>query len=245
MNERPEKKSEETRIGFVTLGPSSGPHFDSMGLIVPNEVRWDAEVLGLYGERWDDIKGITSVILSRTGPLAVKHCWQGITLAAAIVELMNPGIRERLQEELQIPVTTALEAVMSALQAISAKRILLITPMDEYANKLHREYLAKVGIEAISPPLFLKNYLDAGGLSPEDVYSLTKDALVEAGKVDAIYFQGAILDPIRVLDRIEAEMNITVIASIPAMLWRLLSRLGLRCPKGGYGWLMREWPDAK
>ena len=39
MDKRPEKKSEETRIGFVTLGPSSGPHFNSMRLIVPNEVR--------------------------------------------------------------------------------------------------------------------------------------------------------------------------------------------------------------
>ena len=47
MNELSEKKSEETRIGFVTLGPSSGPHFDSMRLIVPNEVRWDTEVLDL------------------------------------------------------------------------------------------------------------------------------------------------------------------------------------------------------
>ncbi|PKB65884.1 MAG: hypothetical protein BZY82_06880 [SAR202 cluster bacterium Io17-Chloro-G3] len=245
MDKRPEKKSEETRIGFVTLGPSSGPHFNSMRLIVPNEVRWDAEVLGLYGESWEDIKGITSVIISRTSPLVAKHCWQGITLAAAIVELMNPGIRERLQEELQIPVTTALDAVVSALQVLSAKRILLITPMDEYANKLHQEYLAKIGIEAISSPLLLKNYLDAGGLSPEDVYALTKEALVVAGKVDAIYFQGAILDPIRVIDRIETEMNITVVASMPAMLWRLLSRLGLRCPMGGYGWLMRAWPNAE
>lgn len=245
MNELLEKKSEETRIGFVTLGPSSGPHFDSMRLIVPNEVRWDAEVLGGYGERWDDIKGIASVIISKTGPLIAKHRWQGITLAAAIVELMNPGIRERLQEELQIPVTTALDAVVSALQVLSAKRILLITPMDEYANKLHREYLAKVGIEAISSPAFLKNYLDARELSPEDVYALTKEALVAAGKVDAIYFQGAVLDPIKVLDRIEKEMNITVVASIPAMLWRLLSRLGLKFPVGGYGWLMRDWPDAE
>jgi hypothetical protein len=33
-----------------------------------------------------------------------------------------------------------------------------------------------------------------------------------------------------------------VIASNPAMLWYVLSQLGLAYPISGYGRLMREWP---
>ncbi|MBI3061054.1 MAG: hypothetical protein HYY83_03630, partial [Deltaproteobacteria bacterium] len=57
--------------------------------------------------------------------------------------------------------------------------------------------------------------------------------------------QGAVLDPIKVLEKIEAELDMTVIASNPAMLWYILSRLKLAYPMTGYGRLLREWPEPK
>jgi len=44
------------------------------------------------------------------------------------------------------------------------------------------------------------------------------------------------------LDKIESELKATVIASNPAMLWYVLSKLGLKYPVNGYGRLLREWP---
>ena len=60
---------------------------------------------------------------------------------------------------------------------------------------------------------------------PEEVFYHTKKALNEVGKVDAIYFQGAVLDPIKVLDKIERELKTTVLASNPSMLWFMLAEL--------------------
>jgi len=51
-----------------------------------------------------------------------------------------------------------------------------------------------------------------------------------------------VLDPIKVLEKIESELKATVVASNPAMLWYVLSMLGLKHPVGGYGRLLREWP---
>jgi maleate cis-trans isomerase len=34
----------------------------------------------------------------------------------------------------------------------------------------------------------------------------------------------------------------TVVASNPAMLWYVLSKLGLKYPMSGYGRLLHEWP---
>jgi len=45
------------------------------------------------------------------------------------------------------------------------------------------------------------------------------------------------------LEKIETELGLTVIASNPAMLWYVLSRLGLAYPISGYGRLLREWPQ--
>jgi len=79
-------------------------------------------------------------------------------------------------------------------------------------------------------------------MTPDEVFELTKNNLAGAGKVDAIYFQGAVLDPIKCLERIESELNATVIASNPAMFWYVLSKLKLSYPMSGYGRLLREWP---
>ena len=53
------------------------------------------------------------------------------------------------------------------------------------------------------------------------------------------------LDPIKCLERIESELKATVIASNPAMLWYVLSKLGKKFPMAGYGRLLREWPAMK
>ena len=68
------------------------------------------------------------------------------------------------------------------------------------------------------------------------------DELAAAGEVDAIYFQGAVLDPIKCLERIESELKANVVASNPAMFWYVLSKLGQKFPMTGYGRLLREWP---
>jgi len=82
-------------------------------------------------------------------------------------------------------------------------------------------------------------------MTPAEVFELAKNSLAAAGAVDAIYFQGAVLDPIKCLERIESKLESTVIASNPAMLWYVLSKLGLKYPMGGYGRLLREWPEIE
>jgi maleate cis-trans isomerase len=117
-----------------------------------------------------------------------------------------------------------------------------MTPFDESINKGIREYLAAGGIEAISAPQVVPFYRDAIGLEPEEVFDLTKAALEGSGPVDAVYFQGAVLDPMLIIERIEEELRTTLVASNPAMLWFMLSKLGFSYQIHGSGRLLEEWP---
>jgi len=56
-----------------------------------------------------------------------------------------------------------------------------------------------------------------------------------------IHFQGGVLDPLRALERMELELNTTVVASNPAMLWFVLAKLGFSYQVHGYGKLLEEW----
>ncbi len=94
------------------------------------------------------------------------------------------------------------------------------------------------------PTKFFSSIEAAAAATPEDVFALAKRELAAASGVDGIYFQGGRLDPVPVLEQMERELHSTVIASNPAMLWHILTKLGLTFHIEGGGRLLREWPGT-
>jgi hypothetical protein len=217
--------------------------------LIPSEVRFDAAGLGLLDESTEDfdirydLRGSYDAVIERTNAAAAERGWDGVIMAAAPLEVMNPGLAERLDRDLHVPVTTALNAGSNALKAFGAKRALLITPFTERMNARLRENLRGRGIDAQTFGEF-ERHTEAMRLEPEQVRERAMAALDQAGEVEAIYFQGAVLDPLRVMDQLEQEAEIPVVASNPAMLWFILSRLGKRYSIDGYGKLLKQWPEA-
>jgi maleate cis-trans isomerase len=128
------------------------------------------------------------------------------------------------------------------LRVFSATRVLLMTPVDDRLKEMYRDFLAEFGIEAVYPPQTLRAHTDAQKLTPSDVEFMTKTTFAQQSGVDAIYFQGALLDPIKVLEKMEREIDAPIVASNPAMLWFVLSKLGLHYQIAGYGRLLFSWP---
>ena len=231
----------KARIGFVSGGSSNMPHYQSFTPMVPKDVELDFQGLNLYGKSLYEISDKKDVILSRVKGYIAERNWNGLIVTAAPTEVLNPGLFDALKVALSIPFTTALNACVAALRTYSAPKVLLLTPFDAKLNDLIVAHLAKAGVTAISPNSFAELAVPKR-MTPDEVFDLTKKNLAVAGRVDAIYFQGAVLDPLKCLERIESELNATVIASNPAMLWYVLSKLGYKYPTSGYGRLLREWP---
>jgi hypothetical protein len=234
-------ESIKARIGFVSGGKSSMPHYNSFLPIVPKEVAIDFQGMELYGGSLYEIADKKDFIVGRVKELVAARGWNGVIVTAAPTEVLNPGLYDALQAGLKIPFTTALNACVAALRAYSSKKVLLLTPFDARLNELIVEHLAKLHVTAIAPHSFNELAVPKR-MTPEEVFELTKENLAAAGKVDAIYFQGAVLDPIKCLERVENELKATVIASNPAMFWYVLSKLAMKYPMNGYGRLLREWP---
>jgi hypothetical protein len=231
----------KARIGFVSGGAGSMPHYNSFLPIVPKEVEIDFQGLELYGSSLYEIADKKQTIVRRVSEFVANRGWNGVIVTAAPTEVLNPGLYDSLKAALSVPFTTALHACVAALRVYSALRVLLLTPFDARLNELIVQHLQKVGVTAIAPHSFQELAVPKR-MTPDEVFELAKKNLAVVGKVDAIYFQGAVLDPIKCLERIESELNATVIASNPAMFWYVLSRLGMKYPMSGYGRLLREWP---
>ena len=231
----------KARVGFVSGGHSSMPHYSSFLPLVPSEIKLEQEGLDLYRESLYQIADKKEQIVRRVQEFVTKKNWDGVILTAAPTEVLNPGLFDDLKATLCVPFTTALHACVAALSVYSAKRVLLLTPFDEKLNDLICRHLDGKGVSAVAPHPF-KELGVPKGMSPDEVFELTKQSLNAADPVDAIYFQGAVLDPIKVLEKIETELGMLTIASNPAMLWYVLSKLRFNYPMSGYGRLLREWP---
>jgi len=233
-----------TNIGFIGSSAPSSPHHDSFRAFIPADVacafiQESGEKSSLY-----DARGKVDVLIEQARSLVAAHGWQGVIISGAPKEALNPGMWERVSSALAVPVALALRSSAAALTAFSAKRILLMTPVDDQLKKLYRDYLAAFGIEAFYPAQTLRAHTDAQKLTSADVAAMTRSAIGQYPDVDAVYFQGALLDPIPILADLEAELKVPVVASNPAMLWLLLSKLGGKYRISGYGKLLAEWPKV-
>jgi hypothetical protein len=231
----------KAKIGFVSGGAATMPHYASFLPLIPSEIKLEHAGLELYRESLYQIADKKEIIVRRVQEFIKNNSWNGVILTAAPTEVLNPGLFDDLKATLSVPFTTALHACVTALNVYSAKRILLLTPFDEKLNELICRHLESKGVGAVAPHPFAELGVPKR-MTPDEVFALTKQCLNPADPVDAIYFQGAVLDPIKVLGKIEAQLGLTVIASNPAMLWYVLSKLNLAYPMSGYGRLLQEWP---
>lgn len=230
------------KIGFLGSSAPSSPHHASFRKFIPEDIDFTFVQESGTNSSLYDAKGKVNALIEQAKQLIAQHRWNGIIISGAPKEALNPGMSEQVTASLNVPVALALRSSVAALKAFSAKRILLMTPVDDQLKKMYHDYLAEFGIVSFYPPQILRAHTDAQKLAASDVEAMTKQTLEGSPNVDAIYFQGALLDPIPILDKLENELKLPIVASNPAMLWLILSKLGLRYSIEGYGRLLASWP---
>jgi len=233
-----------TKIGFLGSSAPSSPHHASFKKFIPDDVDITfMQESGTHSSLYD-AKGKVDALIGQSKVLISGHRWNGLIISGAPKEALNAGMWEQVSSALDIPVALALRSSVAALKAFAAKRILLMTPVDDRLKKMYYDYLAAFGIGSFYPPQILRAHTDAQKLTSDDVEAMTRKALSEYPDVDAIYFQGALLDPIPILDKLETDLKLPIVASNPAMLWLILSKLGLSYNLTGYGKLLASWPSV-
>ena len=112
----------KARIGFVSGGSASMPHYGSFLPLVPNQVRLEHEGLELYRESLFQIADKKEIIIRRVQEFVKNNSWDGVILTAAPTEVLNPGLFDDLKATLSVPFTTALHACVAALSVYAAKQ---------------------------------------------------------------------------------------------------------------------------
>ena len=228
------------KIGFLRPG-AGNTHYDEFAAMVPEGIDLEMVELGVLRTALTDFAARADAIIERATTMTHERGWQGVIVPGAPVEVQNPGLRARLAEALDVPFTTALGAGENALRAFGASRILLLTPFDSYMNSLVVPHLTAAGFDVQLADLGFNSEQEAVDLDASIVFDMARGAVRKADGVQALYFQGAVLNPLPVIDEMEAEFGLPVVASNPAMLWSVASQLGGTFSIEGKGRLVREW----
>lgn len=230
-------------IGLLSPEGTNSSHFRHFEKLLPPEIQLSMEGLELARSSRYELRGKSDVIVPRAVEFARRLSLQGLILTGAPVAILNPGIETQVSQALGIPVVTAVSSAIAALKAVGAKKLLVITPFDAAMNDSLVSELRRADLAVLACPAFADPTFGASSkVGPEEIFSSTVQAFGAAGAADAIYFQGARLDPLPVIARLEEQLGVPVIASNPAMLWHILSRLNMRCFIAGFGKLLANWP---
>ena len=232
----------DLKIGFIKPG-AGNTHYDEFAAMIPAGIDLEMVELGVLRTALTDFAGRADAIIERAVTQTRESGWQGVIVPGAPVEVQNPGLRARLANALDVPFTTALGAGENALRAFGASRILLLTPFDSYMNSLVLPHLTAAGFDVQLADLGFNSEQEAVDLDASVVFDMARGAVQAADGVQALYFQGAVLNPLPVIDEMEAEFGLPVVASNPAMLWSVASQLGGTFSIEGKGRLVREWPS--
>ena len=231
----------KVRIGFISASGATSPHFEGFRALIPGDVEFDFEGLGLDRGSMYVAEDRAQATIRSAQTVEQRGC-QGIVVSGAPAEVLNPDLQQRLQAAVKVPAATAMTSSVAALKSFGARRVLLMTPFDTATNQKIRAHLEARSIVAVSPSTAFGAIDEAMRLTPEEVHAFAQASFETAGAVDAVYFQGAVLDPLEIMDRLESEFACPVVASNPAMLWFILNKVGRTYHIDGCGRLLREWP---
>src|SRR5262245_53300233 len=238
------KTAKKIHIGILSPATADRPHFKSLEQMLPAEVTVINEGLGLLQNSYHDLEGKTDEIAARAADFVRRNQVHGLIVTGGFVTLFNPGLEAKVSDAVQIPVTSAVPSVTAALNALSVTKVMLVTPFTAEMNAHIEKHLTSLGFTVVPGPPYDKTRKPGAGveISPDELFRRVEASYRQNPTVQAIYFQGATLDPLPIIQRLEDNLGIPVISSNTAMFWNIASKFGSRFSIKGYGRLLLSWP---
>jgi maleate isomerase len=206
------------RIGILTPHTAGGAHFEMLRAVLPGEIELTFDGMEFAHTSRYQLAGTTDAIKERSAELCARHKLQGLIITSAPLAILNPELEIQVREAIGVPVTTAPSATIAALKAIGAKKLILMTPFDVKMNSMLQDHLARADLTVLASPPYKDPALGSGPkATPEEIFQTVERTIKESPDADTIYFQGAPFNPLPIIERIETELHLPVVASNPGI----------------------------
>ena len=148
-------------------------------------------------------------------------------------------IPARMTRATGLPAVTTADAILAALEALGAKRILLVTPDIPAVHEREIAFLAAHGCAGVGGDMMgINTNAEMAQIPPEAIAAQARGAARAAPGADACFISCTAIRSAGVIEALETEIGMPVITSNQVMAWRVLRRLGLQDQPKGFGRLM-------
>lgn len=210
-------------------------------------------------------KGVTLVLSTLTvgalGQGEMDRCYEATLeaariMAAAKVDLvmlggspvnMSQGFGNaesqaaRLSKELGVPVTTSVEARLSAYRALGSNKVALVHPFDEGESAHYRENYADFGIDLVGCKAGGHNVARIAVIDEGDAAAWGREILQSHPEADTLFFSAAHFPAIDAIEPLEREFGVNVLSALQVIVWQSLRMCGIDDRIEGFGRLLREF----
>jgi len=167
--------------------------------------------------------------------LIAFHCTAVSTFAPAMAE----GIVQRIAGATGLPATATADAILAALDALKARRIVLVTPYIATVHEREAAFLAAHDIEVAGGSMGgLNTNAEMALLRPAGIAAQTREAMRATRDADACFISCTAIRSAGLIAPLEAEFGLPVITSNQAMAWHALRLCGIADAVPGFGRLL-------
>jgi arylmalonate decarboxylase len=205
------------------------PHlkFEAVGLRIPE----------VSSAGFDMVAGAITAkakLLASRGAQAISVMGTSLTFYRGAA--VNRQIQRMVQDATRLPATTMSDAVVNALRAMRVTRVTLATAyIDDLNHRLERflreEDFDIAGIKGMA----LTEVRDVQGVKSTAVKHLARAAFEMDRSADGILISCGGLLTLDIIDALEAELGVPVVASSPAGFWDVVRLAGKGAPIDGFG----------
>ncbi len=229
-------------IGHISPAVSPGMFLKWFYNVVPDGVEWLDVSLGIYDMTHEQVERALSYVddaakrLAESGANFIYLGGTPLGLQGSDWNEWNRQLVKRIEEVSKLPATTTMINAVSALTALSAKKLIIATPFEEELNKRHEKFWKDNGFEVVNiKGLGMSRLYDITRLPMHVAYTLAKEAYLETPEADAIYLPCGPFGHPAVIECLEKDLGKPVVASIQAAIWVSLKALNIREAAKGYG----------
>jgi maleate cis-trans isomerase len=170
-----------------------------------------------------------------------------VLVQAGVPQIVTGGwgfeerVREVVAEITDAPIATDIGACIEAMQALGMRRVAMLTPFDDALHDALSRYVANAGIEVVAARSCRTPEFADFTIAPLSYpYRAARALFHSTPGADGVWITGAALPSVGMIEALETDLGVPVVASMQAMYWAGL-RLARVSPRvAGYGRLLRE-----
>ena len=167
------------------------------------------------------------------------------TSASLFDDDYDENAKRRMREGTNAPAITSAEAIGAALRALGATRIALVSPYSEEVIGLARRYYEmRYGLQVVATaPFGATDSYEIGTLGAENATDAF--ARIDSPEIDAMVVPGGNFPTMVHIADWEQRVGKPVVTTNQAVIWAVMTELGVRDSIPGLGRLLEELPGTQ